>query len=374
MICVCGNVRKLRSFEKERSSRRLPIKTRSTIRAASAPKPILAACRPDQFDGVAALAQASEGGPRRVREPAGGGNKLGEIRAIATLQQFDDLRDLGSAARRRWCRGDVVVGLSMPAGSETGSGFGLTEIGWFARCSPMLSEAVASSTAIAFAPEASVERIGLPDSSSRRQIGAPAFALISFKSPASRSLATSVCALGALWTRWPNQAMIIALRRSAQQHKLRVVEFDGHVWTLAFREPADPGPTLTRAPDRSDRRGEGFARCATDFADGHAHAHTLSFGVLQRWRASGCRFWCDSVCYARLGHPMPRECGVRNSGGDLDERRHARRPIAGRNAPPDGADRKAVRQALCTRAGRFTFRKDRRNGDWRVFGLRRDHR
>ena len=39
-----------------------------------------------------------------------------------------------------------------PAGSETGSGFGLTEIGWFARCSPMLSEAVASSTAIAFSP------------------------------------------------------------------------------------------------------------------------------------------------------------------------------------------------------------------------------
>ena len=45
--------------------------------------------------------------------------------------------------------------------------------------------------------------------------------------------------LGALWTRWPNQAMIIALRRSAQQHKLRVVEFDRHVWTLAFREPAE---------------------------------------------------------------------------------------------------------------------------------------
>ena len=43
--------------------------------------------------------------------------------------------------------------------------------------------------------------------------------------------------------------MIIALRRSAQQHKLRVVEFDRHVWTLAFREPADPGPSLTRAPE-----------------------------------------------------------------------------------------------------------------------------
>ena len=38
-----------------------------------------------------------------MRQPAGGGDKLGESRAIATLQQFDDLRDLGSAARRRWC-------------------------------------------------------------------------------------------------------------------------------------------------------------------------------------------------------------------------------------------------------------------------------
>ena len=33
----------------------------------------------------------------------------------------------------------------------------------------------------------------------------------------------------ALWTRWRNQATIIALRRSAEQHKLRGVEFAGHV-------------------------------------------------------------------------------------------------------------------------------------------------
>ena len=50
---------------------------------------------PINSDGVAALAQAGERGPRRVRQPAGGGDKLGESRAIATLQQFDDLRDLG---------------------------------------------------------------------------------------------------------------------------------------------------------------------------------------------------------------------------------------------------------------------------------------
>jgi hypothetical protein len=29
-----------------------------------------------------------------VRQPAGGGDKLGESRAIAALQQFDDLRDV----------------------------------------------------------------------------------------------------------------------------------------------------------------------------------------------------------------------------------------------------------------------------------------
>ena len=69
-----------------------------------------------------------------------------------------------------------------------------------------------------------------------------------------------------------NQAMIIALRRSARQHKLRVVEFDGHVRPFAFRAPANPGPSLTRAPDRSDCRGEGLFRSASAHADVHTHA------------------------------------------------------------------------------------------------------
>ena len=60
-------------------------------------------------DGIAALAQAGERGPRRVRQPSGGGDQLGESRAIATPQQFDDLRDLGSAARRRWAPGDAAI-------------------------------------------------------------------------------------------------------------------------------------------------------------------------------------------------------------------------------------------------------------------------
>ena len=66
---------------------------------------------PINSDGVAALAQASQRGPRRVRQPAGGGDKLDESRTITTLQQFDDLRDLGSAARRDWARGAAAVWL-----------------------------------------------------------------------------------------------------------------------------------------------------------------------------------------------------------------------------------------------------------------------
>ena len=67
--------------------------------------------RPINLDGVAALPQAGERGPRRVRQSAGGGDKLGESRAFAALQQFNDLRDLGSAAWRRWGRGAAAVWL-----------------------------------------------------------------------------------------------------------------------------------------------------------------------------------------------------------------------------------------------------------------------
>src|SRR5271166_5864509 len=88
-------------------------------------------------------------------------------------------------------RGDVGVvatplfGLSMAAaGSELGSGFRSTEtIGWPEHRSATLSEGIASSIAIAFAPAAvSLSAYVCPVSSSRRQIGAPAFALISFTS------------------------------------------------------------------------------------------------------------------------------------------------------------------------------------------------
>src|SRR5271165_1085361 len=50
---------------------------------------------PINTDGVAALAQASERGPHRVRQPAGGGDKLGESRAIAALPLITPSRGIG---------------------------------------------------------------------------------------------------------------------------------------------------------------------------------------------------------------------------------------------------------------------------------------
>ena len=47
--------------------------------------------------------------------------------------------------------------------------------------------------------------------------------------PCFEKLRDGPLGLGALWTFRRDQTMIIALRRSAEQHKLRVVEFDGHV-------------------------------------------------------------------------------------------------------------------------------------------------
>ena len=101
-----------------------------------------------------------------------------------------------------------------------------------------------------------LERKFCPVSSSRRQIGPP-------PSPLSPSQAR----LREAWLRASgpgralnlaaDQAMIIALRRGAEQHKLRVVAYDGHVRTFALLEPPNSGPSLTRAPDRSDRRDEG---------------------------------------------------------------------------------------------------------------------
>ena len=47
--------------------------------------------------------------------------------------------------------------------------------------------------------------------------------------PGFEKLGYDPLGLGALWTRWRNQAMVIALRRSAEEHKLRVIELDSHV-------------------------------------------------------------------------------------------------------------------------------------------------
>jgi len=44
-----------------------------------------------------------------MRQPAGVRDKLGKGRPIATLQQFDDLRDLGSPTRKLCGRGGSAI-------------------------------------------------------------------------------------------------------------------------------------------------------------------------------------------------------------------------------------------------------------------------
>ena len=69
------------------------------------------------------------------------------------------------------------------------------------------------------------------------------------------------------------QAMIVALRRGAEQHELRIGEFVGHVRPFALqRGPANPAPSLTQAPDRNDLRGW-VSRGASAPSGVRIHAH-----------------------------------------------------------------------------------------------------
>ena len=76
---------------------------------------------PIDSDGVAALAQASDRGPRRVRQPAGGGDKLGESRAPSRCSSSMTCAILVPPRGDVGVEATLLFGLSMPAGSETGS-------------------------------------------------------------------------------------------------------------------------------------------------------------------------------------------------------------------------------------------------------------
>ncbi len=74
-----------------------------------------------------------------------------------------------------------------------------------------------------------LERIGLPGllvaPPDRRSRLCPCL----LQEPGFEKLGYGPLGSAAHCTRWRNQAMIIAPRRSTEQHKLRVVEFDRHV-------------------------------------------------------------------------------------------------------------------------------------------------
>ena len=135
-------------------------------------------------------------------------------------------------------RGEIGVGatplsgLSMAAaGSEPGLAFGSTEmIGWSGRRSASPSEGPVSSTAIAFAPAAGqLQRKSLPGFVVAPPDRPSSLCPYLLHEPGFDKLGYGPLGLGALWTCRRNQAVVIALRRGAEQHKLRVVAYDGHV-------------------------------------------------------------------------------------------------------------------------------------------------
>jgi hypothetical protein len=69
------------------------------------------------------------------------------------------------------------------------------------------------------------------------------------------------------------KAAIVALRGGAQYDELGVRKFDGHGNRPFFAtRPSHSGPSLTRAPDRRGRRGEGSFAQNQFAADVHTHA------------------------------------------------------------------------------------------------------
>ena len=78
--------------------------------------------------------------------------------------------------------------------------------------------------------------------------------------PGFEKLDYRLLGLAALRTCRRNQAMIVAVRGSAQQHKLRVIEFDGHDLNACVSGAGQSRALTDASPDRSDCPGEGFFR------------------------------------------------------------------------------------------------------------------
>jgi hypothetical protein len=103
---------------------------------------------------------------------------------------------------------------------------------------------------------------------------------------------------------------------SAQQNELCIGKFDGHGCTLRVLDwgLANPGPSPTRAPDRRDRRGEGFAGqrlCAAVIS-----THTRSFSNRMPVLSSLSGHEVNDIASSGRATPRPScRCSGRTAGG-----------------------------------------------------------
>src|SRR5271157_4649080 len=100
------------------------------------------------------------------------------------------------------------------------------------------------------------ERIGLASLVIAPPDRRPRLGLDLFHEAGGDQFASDLLRRSGFHVRRSDKTTIVPPRSGAQHQELGVSELDGHRWTLrVLTGPANPGPSLTRAPVRHDRRG-----------------------------------------------------------------------------------------------------------------------
>ena len=227
-------------------------------------------------DRVAAIAQTCDRRARGVRQPAGRGGQIANGRPLVSPQHGDDRGQLAALPRRG------VIGMLEPGSRVDGARrlynrfgrrrFLVDRDGLQSGRRQLQSQGLAAFT------------IATPDRRSRFRLDLPyKFRCDQFGCDFLR------CAVLQSWRR--RKAAVIALRGSPHHRELSVGKLDGHDFTLRIvKGPANPGPSLTRAPDRkrSPRRRD----CKAAHAP-HVDTHALFRGERQSFLGARVRSVTD---------------------------------------------------------------------------------
>ena len=204
---------------------------------------------PVERHDVAALAKTRECGAGRVRQPVRGRDDLGKGRSAIALEQTDDPRHFRALAGRcrqgrRHSRRLEALGVVDREGRRVRTGCRIAAV--INRNRPQTGGS-------------QFQREGLPRLILTLPDRHPRLSLDLLHEARRQEFRGDLLRRATLQAFRRYKAAIFALRRRAQNNELGVGKFDGHgVDPLAVLGSGHPDPSLTRAPDRSDRQGEGL--------------------------------------------------------------------------------------------------------------------